>query len=98
MYAILTSKPGQYHAAPDDGAAVVETYEYRFCGRIKALYQVVEVDANTRVVITEDAPPHIRNTVPAKFLEQFDTVAEARAELEHLVRFGNLDTRLDRVQ
>jgi len=94
MYAILTSKPGQYHARADEGATVVEAYEYLFYGRTKAIFQVIRLDRETRVNITEDTPPYISNSVPTKFLEKFDTVEGARASLQELVGFGQLDARL----
>lgn len=96
MYAIITNKPGQYHATIGDGAAVVESYEYLFYGRLKAIYQLVELQRETRVVITEDTPPYISNSVPTKFLEKFPTLQAAREELQHLVGFGRLDATLRR--
>lgn len=96
MYAILTNKPGQYHAQADEGATPVEAYEYLFYGRLKAVFQVVRLERETRVRITEDTPPYISNSVPTKFLEKFNTVEEARASLEQLIGFGQLDARLRR--
>lgn len=96
MYAILTSKPGQYHAEVDNGATAVEAWEYLFYGHPKAIFQVVQLDHETRVRITEDTPPYISNSVPTKFLEKFDSLEEARASLQQLIGFGNLDARLRR--
>lgn len=96
MYAILTSKPGQYHAQADEGATPVESYEYLFYGRLKAVFQVVQLERETRVRITEEAPPYVSNSVPTKFLEKFDTLDEARASLQQLIGFGRLDARLRR--
>lgn len=94
MYTILTSKPGLYNAQADEGSVVLETYEYLFYGRLKAIYQLVRLDRETRIRITEVDPPYTTNSVPTKFLDKFDTLEAARAELEHLVRFGGLDARL----
>lgn len=96
MYAILTSKPGQYHAQADENATVVESYEYMFYGRLKAVFQLVKLERDGRIRITEDAPPHVSNSVPTKFLEQFDTLEQARAELNHLAGFGSLQAELRR--
>ena len=96
MYAILTTKPGQYRAAIDEGATAVESYDYLFCGRCKAIFDVVHLDRETRVTITEDAPPHISNSVPTKFLEKFDTLEQARDSLKQLIAFGKLDAQLRR--
>jgi hypothetical protein len=96
MYAILTSKPGQYHATFGVGATAVESYEYLFYGRCKAIFDVIQLDRDIRVTITEDTPPYISNSVPSKFLEKFDTLEQARASLEELIAFGNLDAQLKR--
>lgn len=96
MYAILTSKPGQYQSQADDDSTVVETYEYLFYGRLKAIYQLIRLDRETRVRITETDPPYSSNSIPTKFLEKFDTVESARAELQQLVQFGQLDAQLVR--
>ncbi len=34
------------------------------------------------------------NLVPSKFLQRFDSLAAARAELQALCRFGAMDTQL----
>lgn len=94
MFAILTSKPGQYHAEAGDGAQGVESYDYLFYGKLKAVFQIIELEHETRVCITEDTPPYIRNSVPTKFLEKFSTLEEARSSLQALVSFGKLDARL----
>ncbi|NYT77008.1 ferredoxin [Alcaligenaceae bacterium] len=94
MYAIITSKPGQYSALVDESATIIESYEYLFYGRLKAIYQLIKMEREGRVRITEDDPPYISNSVPTKFLEKFDTLEQARAELHHLVEFGNLEADL----
>lgn len=94
MYAILTSKPGQYHAEAGDGALGVESYDYLFYGKLKAVFQIVQLEHETRVRITEDTPPYISNSVPTKFLEKFASLEQARASLQELVVFGTLDACL----
>jgi hypothetical protein len=96
MYAIITSKPGQYQAQAGDGAVVIESYEYLFYGRLKAVYQLIELQGETRIRITEEDPPYTSNSVPTKFLEKFDTLEAARAELKHLTGFGGLEATLRR--
>lgn len=100
MYLVLTSKPGQFRTEIGDGLVAVESYDYVFCGRIKARFVIAELTgllASTRVrVVDESGEPSV-NSVPAKFLEKFDSVADARRELEHLTSFGSIDTALVRV-
>lgn len=99
MFLILTSKPGQFRTEMGDGLAAVESYDYLFCGRVKAHFVIAELVgelARTRVrVIDESGEPSV-NSVPAKFLEKFDSIAAARQELQHLCAFGTQDTALVR--
>jgi hypothetical protein len=96
MYVILVSKPGTYHSEVGSEAKVIESYEYRYCGKIKAIYQLVRLDGETRVRITEDEPPNIVNSVPSKFMDKFDTIEKARAELMRLAKFGGQDAAMVR--
>jgi hypothetical protein len=98
MYIILTSKPGIYSATIQVGGTPMETYQYLFYGRCKAVFSLVRIDADIKIDIVEDTPPHIRNVVSSKFLDHFDTLDEARAELNHLVHFGGLDAVLQRCE
>lgn len=98
MYVILTSKPGLYTSTLDAGGVVVEAYKYLFYGRCKAIFQLAKLESDVKVCITEDEPPHVRNVVSTKFLEHFDTLEQARKELNHLIRFGGLDTVLQRCE
>lgn len=100
MYVILTSKPGQFRTEADDGLRPVETFDYLFCGRPKARFVIAELTADapsTRIRIVEEDDTPTVNLVPVKFLQKFSTVEQARRELEHLTRFGAMDTALVRV-
>lgn len=100
MYLVLTSKPGQFRTEMGEGLVAVESYDYLFCGRTKARFVIAELTgtlAATRVKIVDESGEPSVNHVPAKFLEKFDTVAEARRELHHLTSFGSIDTTLVRV-
>ena len=94
MYVILTSKPGQFHTRPGPGMRVVQAYDYVFYGQTRAVFQIAELQSPSRVAITEAQPPHTINYVPTKFLESFDSLDAALAELEHLTRFGSMDAQL----
>ena len=103
MYVILTSKPGQFRTEAGAGLAPVEHYDYLFCGRLKARFAIAELPADfagLRILVTEEGdgagPVPAVNRVPVKFLERFDSLAQARRELEHLTRLGSLDTALVR--
>lgn len=100
MYLILTSKPGQFRTEIGDGLVPVESYDYLFCGRVKARFVIAELTAPlaaTRVrVVDESGEPSV-NLVPAKFLQRFDSTADALSELRHLTQFGSIDTALVQV-
>lgn len=96
MYVILTSKPGQFRTEAGEGLRPIEHYDYLFCGRLRAHFVVAELQAPTRVRVVDETEPVTVNLVPSKFLESFETLADARRELDHLCRFGDLDARLVR--
>jgi ferredoxin len=96
MYAILTSKPGQYRSEPGAGLSAREQYDYQSCGRVRARFLIAEVQGAARVRIVEEGPDGAVNSVPAKFLPTFQTLEAARAELSALIRFGDLDASLVR--
>ena len=96
MYVILTSKPGQYHTRMGDGLRAVEAWDYLLCGRTRSRFVIAEITGAPRIVIVEDQPPHVVNSVPAKFLQHFDSIEAARANLEDLSRGGS-EFRLERV-
>ncbi|MEM7444983.1 MAG: ferredoxin [Pseudomonadota bacterium] len=98
MYIIVTSKPQEYSAELGSGVRAVETYDYFFYGQHRATHIIGEVvadDARVRIIDAED--PDCINSVPTKFFGDFDDVEAAREELEELIRFGDIDTRLERV-
>lgn len=94
MYIILTSKPGLFHTVAGDGVEIIESYDYLFYGKTKAVFDIAAVDRPTKVRVIEDEPPFTVNSVPSKFLGQFDSVEQARDELRNLTRFASLDISL----
>lgn len=94
MFAIVTSKPGEFRAELGRTMRAIETYDYVFCGRTKACFVIAEIAGNDKVRIIEDSGSGAINVVPVKFLPQFDRIESAREELHQLVRFGNLDAKL----
>jgi ferredoxin len=98
MYVILTTKPGQFRTEPGDHNIVPrELYDYLFCGRLRARFVIAELnEASARVRIIDEGDAPLVNNVPAKFLPKFKTLDDARMELDHLARFGDLDVKLVR--
>lgn len=98
MYIIVTSKPEEYSAEHDAGVRPVETYRYYFYGQHRATFMIGEVvEVGARVTITDAEDPTCINLVPTKFFGDFGDVEDARGELEELVRFGDIDARLELV-
>lgn len=102
MYVLLTNKFGEYRTELATGLTPVESYDYVFFGRKLANYTIAEMAGETtadilRIPIVEDEPPHIVNNVPSGLFPHFDTLDEARSELQTLTTFGHMDIRLERV-
>lgn len=101
MFVILTSKPGQFRTEAVPGVEPVETWEYLFYGRPKAIFVIAELAqapgaVKVRVIDETggpDAEP-IVNHVPTKFLERFDTLDAAHRALQQLAHFGSMDLSL----
>lgn len=94
MFVILTSKPGQYATHANADIELVKAWDYVFYGRLQAQFVIGRLLRETRVQVVEDGDASIVNWVPSKFLERFDTLEAAHAELAHLCKFGSLDAKL----
>lgn len=95
MYVVVTSKPGVYKSSLNADAKIVEAYEYYFYDRHLATFHLAELLTDGYVEIVEDKGEV--NRVPTKFLEAFDTLEEAKAEINELISFGNLEVRLEKI-
>lgn len=94
MFVILTSKPGAFVTEITEGLKPVEAYDYIFGDTRKARFVIAALDAPLRVRIVDEAAPRATNLIPSKLLETFETVEDARAELEGLVVFRSVHARL----
>ena len=97
MYAILTSKPGQYRTELSAGLSPIEAYDYVFCGAVRARFIIAEVGTVQRITVVDEAGTPVANHVPVKFFPSFATPEAARAELQHLVKFGSMQVSLEPV-
>ena len=94
MFVILTSKPGQYHTLPSADIELIEAWDYQFYGRLQAQFVIGKLLRETKVQVIEEGPGGTTNRVPSKFLERFESLEQARSELQHLCQFGALDSTL----
>ena len=97
MYVILTTKPGVFKTELGDGLTAIEAYDYILFGRKKAQFVIARIEGSPRITIVEDEPPHVVNHIPSKFLQKYDTIGAAHAELQHLANFSTSDARLEKV-
>lgn len=97
MYVVLTTKPGEFRTEITPGLKAVESYDYIFYGRKRANFTIAEVEDPIKIRIVEDEPPQIVNDVPSKLFEHFDSLDEARAELNTLTHYGTMDIKLMKV-
>jgi len=93
-YVLLTSRPGEYRTEPGSGVEVIAAYEYRFYGRLKAVFAIARIEEGARVRIIEDVPGGSINNIATRQMEKFDTPEEAYAELVSLTRFGTMQAEL----
>jgi hypothetical protein len=97
MYVILTSKVGHYHTEVGDGVRICETYDYLFYGQKKAHFVIGELLGEVKFRVVDETPPVVTTLVPSKFLPRFASIEAARLELRQLVKFGTMDTVLERL-
>ena len=97
MFVILTSRPGQYRTELSDGLQLCESYDYLFCGQVKAHFDIAVLLRDLKVRVVDEAPPERVNTIPSKFLPKFASLEGARAELQSLAGATGLDVALRRL-
>lgn len=98
MYIIVSDKHGAFRSETGDGVETVETWRYLFHGKERARYRICEViDPGARIAIIDADDESCVNSLALRFFGDFADVAAARAEIESLVRFGDLDARIERV-
>ena len=97
MYLILTTKPGLFRTEPGEGLRPVETYDYMTFGKHRARFVIAEQVGDQAVAIVDEASPPVVNRIPKKIFTKYQTIEQARAELQHLVQFGSVQVSLEQV-
>ena len=98
MFIIITDKPGEYSSEPDANVQPVESWKYIFYGKQRATFTIGEVtsdDARIKIIDAEDTS--CINSVPSKFFGDFSDIEAARAEINELIHFSDIDARLEKV-
>ena len=96
-FVILTEKPGLFRTESNPDLRPVERYDYVFFGRTRAHFVIAELERETRIVVVDEALPPTVNRLPSKLLKRYPSVAEARRDLEHLVKPESPGAALKRV-
>ncbi len=96
-YIILPGKPGIFHTEIGPDTPVVECYEYVFHGRTRATFVIATLERETRIALVDDGEPPTINRVPSKLFRKYASLAEARRDLEQLVKAQLPGARLLRV-
>ena len=94
MFITLTSKPGQFHSEICGRATLIETYDYFFYKDLKAKFFIYQIDSEVKIKISDETPPRVTNHISSKFLQQFTSIDEARAELNTLAPANNSNVQL----
>lgn len=97
MYVILTTRPGVFKTELGEGLTAVEAYDYILFGRRKSQFVIAKIEGSPKIRIVEDEPPHVVNLIPSKFLQKYQSVEAACAELRSLAKFSSEDVRLEKV-
>lgn len=96
-YVILTGKPGIFHTEIGPHTRAVERYDYVFHGRTRATFVIATLERETRIALVDDDEPSVVNRVPSKLFRKYASLAEARRDLEQLVKAELPGARLLRV-
>ncbi|MEW9668790.1 hypothetical protein [Ammoniphilus sp. 3BR4] len=85
-YIVLTNKESYQTDLTTAGIELVESYDYMFYDKRIANYSIVKVtDNKCKIKIVEESDRSYINHIPVKFFEAFETIEEAREELDVLV-------------
>ena len=96
-YVILSAKPGIFHTEIGADTLAVECYDYLFHGRVRARFVIAQLLRETRIRVVDEAQPPTVSQVPSKLLKKYDSVGEARRDLELLVKPELQGTELLRI-
>lgn len=87
-YIVLTNKETFQTKVDSDGLEAIETYNFYFFDKIKAKYTIAKVlDDSIKINLYEkyEGKEYVNN-IRVKFFETFNTIKEAREELDEIVK------------
>ncbi|GAB7386361.1 hypothetical protein BSNK01_01960 [Bacillaceae bacterium] len=97
-YLILTNKDTFSTETSGPGLKPVESYDFFVFDQRKANYTITEVtEENIKITITDNEVKNAVNRIPLKLFPVFNSIEEAREELQQLVGPQSNETKLVRV-
>ena len=98
MYIVFGSKKNVYKSIPMKGIEVIEKYNYKFFDEIKLELSIAKViDENSRIKVIDCNETNCENLISVKFFGNFKYVNDAKKEIESLIYYGNLKTKLEKI-
>ena len=98
MYIIYGSKKNVYKSIPLNGVKTVESYEYKFFGKIKLELSIGKVsNLKSKIKVIDCTSENCINLISEKFFGDFKNIADARKEIKTLISFGNLNTEMKQI-
>lgn len=87
-YIVLTNKDTFQTILDNAGLETVETYNFYFFDKLKAKYTIAKViDENIKIQLFEEFEgKEYVNQIAVKFFERFETIEDAREELNEIVK------------
>ncbi len=87
-YVVLTNKDTFQTVVDGEGLKPIETYHFYFFDNLKAKYTIAEIvndSAKIKLYENYEGKEYV-NYIRVKFFEKFDSIEDAREELDELVK------------
>jgi hypothetical protein len=98
MYIVFGSKKNVYKSEPGNGVEIIEKYIYKFYNEIKLEINIAKViDNKSKIKVVDCVHKNCENLIPVKFFGNFNSIIEAKKEIESLVCYENLNTSLEKI-
>ena len=98
MYIVFGSKKNVYRSVPMKGIEIIEKYNYKFFDEIKLELSIGKViDENSKIKVIDCNEKDCENLISVKFFGNFKDVGDAKKEIESLIYYGSLETKLEKI-
>ena len=98
MYIVFGSKKNVYKSVPMKGIEIIEKYNYKFFDEIKLELSIAKViDKKSKIKVIDCNEQNCENLISVKFFGNFKDVDDAKKEIESLIYYGSLKTKLEKI-